>query len=131
MFTIGDAVLAEPAAAFAGMLCDEQVVAGFDWAGWMEVRGRELAASRGLLADASLEDCRRLLAALVGADRFHEGTLLGAFEDGFIDAILARLDVLVAHAQALADAAGRGSQRPEAGAVGSRRHGMVVARLTL
>lgn len=96
VFTMGYAELAEAVEAFVAMLYDEQVVVGFDWPGWMDERGRELVDSRELLADASLEDCRRLLAALVRADRFSEGALLGAFEDGLVDAILARVDVLVA-----------------------------------
>jgi hypothetical protein len=96
VFTVGHAVLSRTAAAFVTMLYDENVVAGFDWSGWMEHRGRELATTRELLEGASLEDCRRLLAALVRADRFNEGALLGALEDGLVDATLGRIERLMA-----------------------------------
>lgn len=65
----GQAVSSENVGAFVAMLHDGDVVAGFDWPGWMEQRGRELAADRELIHGAYLEDCRRWLAAVVRADR--------------------------------------------------------------
>jgi hypothetical protein len=96
VFPMGYVAFSATAEAFLATLYDERVVAGFDWPSWMEHRGGELAANRELLGGASLEDCRRLLAALVRADRFNEGALLGAFEDGLVDAILGRIRRLMA-----------------------------------
>lgn len=94
VWTMGWATLSETAADFVAVLYDEQVICGFDWPGWMDEQGRELVASRELLAGASPEDCRRLLVALVRSDRFNEGALLNAFEDGLSDTILTRIEAL-------------------------------------
>ena len=94
VFIMGYVVLSETARSFVAMLYDEQVVTGFDWPGWMEHRGNDLASNPTLVAGASLEDCRRLLCALVRADRFSEGALLGSLEDGLIDTILGRIGAL-------------------------------------
>ena len=83
-----------PYLAYLDALYDEEVVVGFDWVDWMDRRGRDLVASRELLDGASLEDCRRLLVALVRTNRFNEGALLAAFDDGLIDAILKRIEGL-------------------------------------
>ena len=91
----GQAVHSETVGAFVAVLYDEEVVVGFDWPGWMERRGSELTANHDLLRGASLEDGRRLLAAVVRADRFNEGTLLGAIDDGLVDAILGRIEWLI------------------------------------
>jgi hypothetical protein len=47
------------------------------------------------LAEASLEDCRMLLASHLRADRFTEGHLLHAFESGHIVRILERVEWLI------------------------------------
>ena len=82
--------LSEQARAFVQELYGRQVIVGFDWPGWMETEGRRLHEQPELLSDATLEDCRRLLIAIVRGDRFKEGLLLQAFRDGIIERILTR-----------------------------------------
>lgn len=84
----------ETARAFVAELYDAEVVTGFDWPAWMAAYGRRLASDPSAVAAASLEDCRRLLAAHVRGDRFTEGHLVGALRDGQVQAILTRVDRL-------------------------------------
>jgi hypothetical protein len=70
--------LSDDTARFLEELCDLEVVAPFDWAGWLEERGRELLDDDRMLATATLEDGRMLLAALARSDRFVEGAFLNA-----------------------------------------------------
>lgn len=71
------------------------VVGGFDWPTWIRNDGRRFSQDPSVLASASLEDCRRLLAAHVRADRFTEGHLVEALRSGQVLAILRRIDELV------------------------------------
>lgn len=80
---------------FIRQLYDLQVVAPFDWGSWTQERGRELWDDPERLADASLEECRMLLAAHLRADRFTEGHLLHALESGHIVTILKRVESLI------------------------------------
>jgi hypothetical protein len=80
---------------FARQLYDLQVIASFDWSTWIQERGNELWEHPQRLAEASLEDCRMLLAAHVRADRFSEGHLLQALEDGHIVSVLQRVATLL------------------------------------
>lgn len=81
--------------AFVDDLYAAEVVASFDWPTWMQQNGRCLANNPEALADASLEDCWRLLAAHVRADRFVEGHLVSALQDGDIQATLTRISRLI------------------------------------
>jgi hypothetical protein len=61
-----------------------------------------------LLAGVPLEDCPRLLVALVQSDRFDEGALLEALENRLVDTILGRIEDLSAgpaEVQSVVDAA--------------------------
>ncbi len=80
---------------FIRQLYDLQVVAPFDWGTWTQERGNELWEDPQRLAEASLEECRMLLAAHLRADRFTEGHLLHAFESGHIVRILRRVEWLI------------------------------------
>jgi hypothetical protein len=80
---------------FIHQLYDLQVVAPFDWGTWIQERGRALWEGPQRLAEASLEDCRMLLASHLRADRFTEGHLLHAFESGHIVRILKRVEWLL------------------------------------
>jgi hypothetical protein len=87
--------LSDDAARLLEDLYDLEVVALFDWAGWLEERGRELLDNDPMLETATLEDGRMLLAALARSDRFVEGAFLSALRDGTICRILSRIDDLV------------------------------------
>ena len=80
---------------FIHQLYELQVVAPFDWGSWTQERGRELRDNHERLADASLEECRMLLAAHLRADRFTEGHLLHALESGHIVTILKQVESLI------------------------------------
>jgi hypothetical protein len=81
----------ETLAAFVRTLYDSRVVESFDWPGWMRANGQTLMADPGAIANASLEDCRRLLAAYVRGDRFNDGLLISVAESGVLVAILERI----------------------------------------
>jgi hypothetical protein len=87
--------LSDDAARLLEELYDLEVVAPFDWAGWLEERGRELLDNDPMLESATLEDGRMLLAALARSDRFVEGAFLSALRDGTISRILSRIDDLM------------------------------------
>ncbi|MGM0819324.1 MAG: ADP-ribosylglycohydrolase family protein, partial [Actinomycetota bacterium] len=70
------------------------VVAPFDWSAWLQHRGEALLDDASALSDASLEDCRRLLAALARSDRFVEGAWDAALERGTVQAVLGRVAAL-------------------------------------
>lgn len=93
---MGYVALTEQATAFVQELYDKQVIVGFDWPEWMQRDGRRLYESQELLVDASLDDCRLFLIALVRGDRFNEGVLLQAFRDGTVSRILRRTTELTA-----------------------------------
>jgi hypothetical protein len=94
VWTMPFARLSEASRAFVRCLQTEGVVAPFEWPRWMRLRGRELLADPELLHRSSLEDCRRLLAAVVRGDRFSEGAILRALEEGNIDRVLQRIQEL-------------------------------------
>lgn len=60
----------------------------FDWSAWDGLR--RYPGGRGL-ESAPVAESVRMVTALVRADRFSEGTILAAFEDGTVDAVMSRL----------------------------------------
>ncbi len=89
------------------------VAPGVDWSRWLDTRGDELVRDRdgSTIADASLEDCRRLLLTLVRQSRFVEGTLLDALRSGRVRWTLERVAELTtngAGADTTVDGAGSG-----------------------
>lgn len=78
-------------------LYEQGVVAGgTDWSRWLDGRGDDLVRDRdgSAIADASLDDCRRLLVALVRSSRFVDGALLDALRDGRVRWTLERVATL-------------------------------------
>lgn len=94
VFSLPTAELSDDALAFIRCLYDQQVVAGFDWSGWLDEGGRQLAEDPERLVTASLEECRMLLTAHVRADRFMDGHLLAVLTNGHLLAILDRIGEL-------------------------------------
>lgn len=87
-------VLSSRAEAFVTALRDAGVVAsGIDWSRWLDGRGDELLRDPdgSAIAAASLDDCRRLLVALVRQARFVEGTMLDALRSGRVRWTLERV----------------------------------------
>jgi hypothetical protein len=72
---------------------DGWMVAGFDWAEWNE--GRAIVANKALIEVADLLTIMKLITALVRSDRFCEGSLQAAHEEGTIAAILARISKIL------------------------------------
>ncbi len=93
--SLGWARLSPHGEAFLQACRDTQVVAPFDWPRWKDGPGARYGPDRSAIDTASLEDCRRLLTVLVRQDRFVEGLLLGALDDGLVHRILRRVAVLV------------------------------------
>jgi hypothetical protein len=92
--TTPDAGIVETSRVFIRCLDTEGVLAPFEWQAWMYVRGSELIADPVLLARSSLEDCRRLLAVMLG-DQSGRGAMLRALGDGHVDRVLERIERLI------------------------------------
>ena len=79
-------------------LYDQQVVVRFDWSRWLDSQGGDALAADTtgrLLAQASLEDVRKLLLAHVRSSRFSEGHLLEVLRNGHVRLVLERVALLV------------------------------------
>jgi hypothetical protein len=74
------------------------LITSFDWPTWMTGRGRELSGHPEAIADATLEECRRLLVAHVRRDRFVDGHLRKMIDGGEVPAILRRAATLTGNA---------------------------------
>jgi hypothetical protein len=94
VWTAPHAGLAQSSRAFARCLDTQGVVAPFEWQRWMDVRGSELIADPVLLSRSSLEDCRRLLAVMLGYQS-GRGAVLRALGDGHVDQVLERIERLI------------------------------------
>ncbi|HRO15363.1 MAG TPA: DUF6508 domain-containing protein [Paracoccus sp. (in: a-proteobacteria)] len=80
---------------FIGAACERGLVVPFDWPEWMGQGGDRLVhAPPEAMADYSLEDVQRVVTAILRADRFSEGALASAFEDGRMPALIRRLAAL-------------------------------------
>jgi hypothetical protein len=98
------------------------VVAGaLDWSRWLDTRGDELVRDRdgSAIAEASLEDCRRLLVTLVRQSRFVEGTMLDALRSGRVRWTLERVSQLTGSGPTTDGAATNGAGTNGAGTNGS------------
>jgi hypothetical protein len=71
------------------------VTPGFDWPAWARTPdARELMDSPDRMGRATPDDLAHVLTALVRADRFGEGELLGAHESGLLIRVCRRASVL-------------------------------------
>ena len=77
---------------FLKLLYGTKFLVNFDWGSWDE--GRDIIGSPELIQQADLLTLRMLLTAIVRNDRFCNGALLSAIENGIIQEILNRLNVL-------------------------------------
>jgi hypothetical protein len=62
----------------------------FDWVEWRD-QGHVLLETSGAMERASLGDLQQLLTLIIRQERFAEGTLLHAAEQGWIHRILDRM----------------------------------------
>ncbi|MCX7584927.1 DUF6508 domain-containing protein [Phenylobacterium sp. 58.2.17] len=68
----------------------------FDWVVWQTTpEGRMLLSDHSAIAGATAEQLSKVLTAHFRKDRFADGTLLEAFESGFMRAIAGRAVVLL------------------------------------
>ena len=87
--------LSDRANAFLNAVRGNGWVEPFDWMAWAQTdEGKALREDREALAKASADQLKRLLTALIRADRFSEGTLAWAFESGLMVAIAQRAGTL-------------------------------------
>jgi hypothetical protein len=83
------------------LLGKSSVISSFDWVAWLQsARANELLHETRSVADADLEDVRRLLTALVRRERFDGGSIILAIERGIVSAAVRRLVSLVREAAA-------------------------------
>lgn len=80
---------------FVRTLYSDGFIGAFDWPTWAHGEGRRFMQDQGALAEASLDDLRRVLISHVRADRFNEGHLLAEYQSGTLAAILRRAEELV------------------------------------
>lgn len=80
--------------AFVAALYDHGWIVPFDWGSW-QLEAEWLVVS-GQVDMTDVGTLRRVLTVIVRSDRFCEGTLLRAFDDGLIVRILRRLNALAA-----------------------------------
>ena len=72
------------------------VLEGFDWPSWTETKeGKALRSGLGTVAAADSAQLAKLLTALVRGERFGEGTLAKAFDDGLLLAAAERAEHLL------------------------------------
>lgn len=90
--TVPDASYAPEVLAFVRDLYDLGFVVPFDWPNWEE--GSRLFNAPEGIARASLEDCVKLLTAIVRHDRFVWGEAFG-LDRGIFRLILQRLQILI------------------------------------
>ena len=76
------------------------VLRDFDWSKWAwSEEGQHLVSDHATLGSANCEQLAQLLTALIRQDRFSDGVLEGAFEDGLLRAIAERAESLSAEAE--------------------------------
>lgn len=71
-------------------LYERGLILTFDWPAWSET-AESYVDNPELLAEASLDDCLKLLTCHVRSDRFCEGHLGAMLENGHIVAVLRRM----------------------------------------
>ena len=78
---------------FVELVYEDDWVIGFDWSRWDE--GREIASDITRVANADMLTIRKLITALVRNERFCEGALQDAYEQGLIAAIIRRIEMMM------------------------------------
>ncbi len=67
----------------------------FDWGRWSKTpKAQRLYHDRRALSDATVPDLVRLLTTIIRSERFGEGAIAGAMEEGVIAAVLRRIEQL-------------------------------------
>jgi hypothetical protein len=64
---------------------------GFEWTAWEAGRQAVQRGDRAALANFTAQECSQYLTLLVRADRFNEGMLVGAFENGQMQTLLRQM----------------------------------------
>lgn len=67
-----------------------------NWPEWLNtVEAQSFVTDAPAIATANAEQLRRLLTAIIRSDRFREGAILEAFEDGMVGAVVARAQMIL------------------------------------
>ncbi len=78
--------------AFVHAAYEHGLVIPFDWSNWMADGGDRLVfGPPDALADLDLADVQRVATAIIRGDRFSEGALAAAFDDGRMPALIRRI----------------------------------------
>lgn len=93
---MGYATLSDRSEAFLSDIVAAGWIRPFDWVVWRtSPEGRQLLTDQSSIAAATAEQLSCVLTTVVRQDRFAEGVLLEAFENGLMKAIAARATVLL------------------------------------
>ena len=91
--TIPHLIYADKVSEFIEVLHSTNFIISFNWSKWDE--GKKIISDVKLIKVVDLLTLRKLITAIVRNDRFCEGTLLNAIEDGIIQIVLKRLQQLL------------------------------------
>lgn len=84
----------EPIQEFVQFMYDKDLVINFDWSKWQEGRDWFASEDEAKYQDLDIETSLKLLTAVIRNDRFNEGALVRAFEDGTLPKVVERLIAL-------------------------------------
>ena len=73
---------------------DKNLMVKFNWPEWQEGRDWYALQDDSKYAKLDVETCLKLLTAVIRNDRFNEGALVRAFEDGSFPKIIQKLMTL-------------------------------------
>lgn len=88
--------LSDEAMRFYEAVYNLEWVVAFNWGKWSETdESRYFFDNPGRIEHATVEQIEKLITVCIRSDRFVEGALEGAFEDGYLTAIVRRADSLL------------------------------------
>lgn len=76
---------------FVQFMYDKDLVINFDWSKWQEGRDWFASEDEAKYQDLDIETSLKLLTVVIRNDRFNEGALVRAFEDGMLPGIINQL----------------------------------------
>lgn len=86
----GGTIFSDETSEFILTLSENKMIVEYDWPHWRE-QAAKYEQDEALLANAGLNDLRKLLTYHLRHDRFSEGWLLAVLQSGHVTAILERL----------------------------------------
>jgi hypothetical protein len=88
--------LSKAASDFESVCYEFEWVSQFDWSGWRETAtSKRLMESSEQVSTASAGELAKMLTVFIRGERFYDGTLNSAFDQGFLTAIVQRAAALL------------------------------------